>query len=183
MNNVSLNNALNHLKTINKHKKIVMEGCFKVGLYRQGLLHDLSKYMPTEFLTGVRYYQGTRSPNTAEVEHKGYSEAWLHHKGRNKHHFEYWIDFSVKDTDKLRIAKMPTRYVVEMFIDRISACKVYNGEHFDTWDAWHYYNRGDTGRFLHPDTKKLLEHLLVMYGQKGEAYTFRYIRKKILKNI
>ena len=88
---------LEHLKTINHHKRLVMELCFKAGLYRQGLMHDLSKYTPVEFLVGARYYQGHRSPNAAEREIKGYSSAWLHHKGRNKHHLEYWIDYSLDD--------------------------------------------------------------------------------------
>ena len=83
--------ALQHLKTINHHKWLVCQGCFKVGLYKQGLLHDLSKYSPTEFLVGCKFYQGTRSPNNAEREVKGYSAAWLHHKGRNRHHYEYWL--------------------------------------------------------------------------------------------
>ena len=86
--------ALQHLKTINHHKWLVCQGCFKVGLYKQGLLHDLSKYSPTEFLVGCKFYQGTRSPNNAEREVKGYSAAWLHHKGRNRHHYEYWLDYS-----------------------------------------------------------------------------------------
>lgn len=175
--------ALEHFKTITTHKLLVMQGCFKLGLYKQGLLHDLSKYTPTEFMTGVKYYQGTRSPNTAEVEAKGYSSAWLHHKGRNKHHFEYWIDFSVKDLSQgLRIAPMPVNYICEMFVDRVVACKVYNGDAFTTSDPLAYYNRGDTGRFLHPRTKKILEGLLKMYETKGEEYTYRFIRKKILKN-
>ena len=88
------NKAWRHFKTITGHKILVMKNCFRVGLFRQGLMHDLSKYSPVEFGTGVKYYQGDRSPNAAEREEKGYSEAWLHHKGRNKHHFEYWIDFS-----------------------------------------------------------------------------------------
>ena len=86
-----------HFKTITYHKYLVMQGCFKVGLYKQGLLHDLSKYSPTEFLVGARYYQGDRSPNNAEREEIGYSSSWLHHKGRNKHHYEYWIDYSTKE--------------------------------------------------------------------------------------
>ena len=49
----------------------VMKACFQVGLYRQGLLHDPSKYGWTEFRVGCRYYQGTRSPNNAEREEKG----------------------------------------------------------------------------------------------------------------
>ena len=89
--------AWKHFCTINHHKHLVMKGCFAVGLYKQGLLHDLSKYTPTEFLVGCKYYQGTMSPNNAERKDKGYSSAWLHHKGRNKHHMEYWIDYGVPD--------------------------------------------------------------------------------------
>ena len=74
---------------------MVMHNCFMRGLYRLGLVHDLSKYSWTEFSVGAKYYQGTRSPNDAERESKGYSSAWLHHKGRNKHHLEYWVDYSV----------------------------------------------------------------------------------------
>ena len=89
--------AWKHFKTITRHKYLVMKGCFAVGLYRQGLTHDLSKYEPSEFLIGARYFQGDRSPNNAEREEKGYSSAWLHHKGRNRHHYEYWIDYSTRD--------------------------------------------------------------------------------------
>ena len=117
--------ALAHFHTITKHKILVMKECFRVGLYRQGLLHDLSKYSPSEFLIGCKYYQGDRSPNNAEREDKGYSSAWLHHKGRNKHHYEYWIDYSLDGKHVLAGMKMPVRYVVEMFLDRIAASKVY----------------------------------------------------------
>ena len=86
--------AWQHLRTILHHKNLVRKGCFKVGLYKQGIMHDWSKYTPTEFLVGCRYYQGTASPNNAERADKGYSSAWLHHKGRNKHHLEYWIDYA-----------------------------------------------------------------------------------------
>ena len=81
-----MKNFLGHLHTINHHRRLVRQGCFRMGLYWQGLTHDLSKYARVEFSTGVRYYQGTRSPNTAEREEKGWSEAWMHHKGRNRHH-------------------------------------------------------------------------------------------------
>lgn len=75
--------AAEHFRTITKHKMLVMKECFQVGLYLQGLLHDLSKYTWTEFRVGCRFYQGTQSPNNAERKAKGYSSAWLHHKGRN----------------------------------------------------------------------------------------------------
>ena len=104
---------------------LVMKGCFRVGLYRQGLLHDLSKYSPTEFFVGCKYYQGDRSPNNAEREATGVSMAWLHHKGRNKHHFEYWIDYGLGKDDGMVGMKMPVNYVVEMFLDRIAASRNY----------------------------------------------------------
>ena len=126
--------ALAHFHTITKHKILVMKECFRVGLYRQGLLHDLSKYSPTEFRVGCKYYQGTRSPNNAEREDKGYSSAWLHHKGRNKHHYEYWIDYSLDGKHVLAGMKMPVRYVVEMFLDRIAASKVYKGDKYKDSD-------------------------------------------------
>ena len=98
-----LKNGWNHFQTITEHKWLVMKECFKVGLYKQGLLHDLSKYTPEEFRTGVLYFQGNRSPNAAEKEKTGYSRAWLHHKGRNKHHYEYWIDLPADKSQGLSL--------------------------------------------------------------------------------
>ena len=114
-----------HFQTITYHRRLVRQSCFRVGLYWQGLTHDLSKYSLTEFLVGAKYFQGDCSPNNAEKEEKGYSSSWLHHKGRNKHHFEYWIDYSMPGSKgPLLIGmKMPLRYVVEMFMDRIAAAE------------------------------------------------------------
>ena len=119
--------AWQHFKTITKHRWLVRGGCFRVGLYWQGLTHDLSKYTPTEFWNGAHYYQGTRSPNNAEREEKGYSEAWMHHKGRNPHHYEYWQD----NFDNGGEAKeMPWKYKVEMICDYLGAARAYMGKNF-----------------------------------------------------
>lgn len=176
-------NSINHFKTINHHKKLVMELCFRAGLYKQGLLHDLSKYTPTEFIAGTLYYQGFRSPNNAQKEAEGYSSAWLHHKGRNKHHYEYWIDYPVHNPDHLAGMKMPVKYVVEMFCDRVAACKVYKGDAYKDDDALNYYLARCDYYVIHPETKALLHKLLYMLSVKGEAYTFAYIRKKVLCNM
>ena len=136
---MKLINIWNHFKTITKHRMLVCRHCFQIGLYRQGLTHDLSKYSPEEFFTGVRYYQGTRSPNAAEREDLGYSKAWLHHKGRNKHHYEYWIDISVRKEEGLVGNKMPLRYVAEMICDRIAACEVYKGKAYTSAAPLEYY--------------------------------------------
>ena len=169
--------AWHHFLTITQHKILVMENCFRVGLYRQGLLHDLSKYSPTEFLTGVRYYQGTRSPNAAERDEKGYSSAWLHHKGRNKHHFEYWIDFS-KTAGGMAGCKMPVNYLVEMVMDRIAACRVYRGKAYTSASPWEYYQHEMPylDGYMHPDTKAELEKILIMLRDQGERKAFSYMR-------
>lgn len=179
--------AIRHFITITHHKLLVLQGCFKIGLYKQGLLHDMSKYSPTEFLVGCKYYKGYMSPNNAERADRGYSSAWLHHKGRNKHHLEYWIDYAVSKPDddkehtKMEGMKMPIRYVCEMFIDRVSASKNYQKEKYTDKSALEYYEKSVDHYMIHPDTKAMLEYLLVMLSVKGEEYTYRYIKKEVLK--
>ena len=179
-----IKNALGHFRTITTHKKLVRDGCFRVGLYRQGIMHDWTKYTPTEFLVGCKYYQGYRSPNNAERADKGYPLAWLHHKGRNKHHMEYWIDYDVSDTSEhgcMTGMRMPVRYVVEMFIDRVSASKTYQKEKYTDSSALTYYRQGKGHYMMHEDTEALLAFLLTMLAKKGERATFWYVKNKVLK--
>ena len=175
--------VLGHLRTINHHKRLVMKHCFKVGRYRQGIMQDMSKYSPSEFLAGCKYYQGNRSPNNAQREDVGYSAAWLHHKGRNKHHYEYWIDYSVNPKEGIIGMKMPVRYVVEMFCDRVAASKTYEGEAYEDRHPLEYYEKGAArlGKMIHPDTAALLHKLLKMLAEEGEDKTFAYIRRVVLK--
>jgi len=172
-----------HFKTITYHKWLVMKGCFSIGLYKQGLCHDLSKYGLTEFMVGAMYYQGNRSPNNAEREERGYSSSWLHHKGRNKHHYEYWIDYSVRDIEGgMAPAPMPVKYILEMIMDRIAASKVYAREDYTRHHPLAYYKTGREHAPLHKKTKKTLELLLLILDQYGEKEMVRFIRKKILPN-
>ncbi len=169
-----------HLKTITHHKLLVMGGCFKVGLYWQGLCHDLSKYSPREFWTGAKYYQGDRSPNGAERQEKGFSEAWMHHKGRNRHHYEYWTDMSL-ETNRYESVPMPRKYLVEMVMDRIAASKTYQGKRYTDASPLAYLNGSQERLLMHPETKRQLEHILTMLRDRGERETFGYIRNSVLK--
>ncbi len=171
---------IKHFITITRHRRLVRQGCFRVGLYWRGLTHDLSKYSPTEFWTGAKYYQGYRSPNNAERETKGFSEAWLHHKGRNKHHYEYWMDYSATGTKGFVPAKMPKRYIIEMFMDRVAACKNYNGKSYTQSDPYQYYQKGKEHIIMEKQSKALLEKLLMMLKDQGEDVTYAYIRTQIL---
>ena len=174
-------NIWNHFSTITRHRNLVRKHCFQIGLYWQGLTHDLSKYSPEEFWTGVWYYQGNRSPNAAERETVGYSRAWLHHKGRNKHHYEYWIDISNHKEEGLVGNKMPLRYVAEMVCDRIAACEVYKGKAYTSAAPLEYYEYTKNYITIHPRTRALLEKLLHMLKDQGEEATFAYLRKLLKK--
>jgi len=171
----SVQRFFGHLKTITRHRHYVFVNCVRAGIPAQGLVHDLSKFSPTEFIPGVRYFQGNRSPNAREREVNGMSLAWMHHKGRNRHHFEYWLDINT-ETGKYAPVPMPRRYVIEMFCDRIAACKVYLRDAYKDSSALDYFKRREDKRDMHPDTCRMLTGLLEMLAEKGEKQTFAYIR-------
>ena len=171
---------IKHYKTIRHHKMLVMKNCFRCGLYWQGLTHDLSKLAPVEFWAGAKYWQGTCSPNNAQRQAEGYSAAWLHHKGRNKHHLEYWIDYAPDGDHAMAGMRMPARYVAEMVCDRIAASKNYKGDKYTDAAAWEYYDRSRDHYILHPETRKELETCLLILRDEGEDACFRYIRTELL---
>lgn len=175
---------IKHFLTITRHRHKVIAHCFRAGIPLRGLLHDLSKYTPTEFIPGARYYLGNRSPNEGEREDYGYSKAWMHHKGRNRHHFEYWTDYSPV-TKRMEGVKMPTKFLIEMFCDRVAASKIYNGDKYTDSTALEYFLRGRDrrGALIHPETSDELEKLLRMLSEKGERETFKYIRKLRKNNV
>ena len=160
--------ALKHFITITRHRWLVRGGCFRIGLYWQGLIHDLSKYSATEFGVGAKYYQGVRSPNAAERDDKGYSEAWMHHKGRNRHHYEYWTDMN-----------KATRVYEPM--DRRAACMVYQGKNYHPSSALEYFDKSREKELMHPQTKQELGYILTMLAEKGEKETFRFLKHEVLK--
>lgn len=177
---MSLKGFFGHLRTINRHRHKVIAHCAKAGILWQGLRHDLSKYSPTEFIPGVKYFQGTRSPNEAERELNGYSLAWMHHKGRNRHHYEYWTDMN-RETKCYEPVPMPRRYFVEMVMDRRAACMTYQGKAYRDDSALQYFERSREKDLMHPETSRQLRFILGMLAEKGEAETFSYLRRSVLK--
>ena len=171
-------NFWGHLKTVYRHRALVRKHCFRLGLYKQGLLHDLSKYSPVEFWRGAKYYQGFRSPNDEERRQNGVSLAWLHHKGRNRHHFEYWIDYCIDADGRVQMGgcKMPLRYVAEMFCDRIAACRIYLGEKYTQSDPYDYYIRSQKHILIHPETGALIGKMLLVLKEEGEDAAIANVR-------
>ena len=169
------NKLIAHTRTVVTHRHMVLKHCIKAGIPLQGLTHDLSKFSPSEFIYGVKFYRGDKSPNEGEREDHGFSYAWMHHKGRNKHHFEYWNDYNIEANKALPV-KMPLKYVVEMFCDRVAASKVYLKDKYTCKSPYEYFDKGRSRRTIHQETSDFLEKLLKMLAEKGESYTFMYIK-------
>lgn len=163
-----------HLKTINQHKAKVMDLCFRCGLYKQGLKHDLSKYSWTELKTGFKYYQGWRSPIDAQKEAEGYSFSWLHHKGRNPHHWEFWLD---NGPNGIHPQPMEFNYIVEMFCDRVAASMIYLKDKYRDDSPWKYYKDHQKGMMVHPRTERQILYLLGYLKQYGLEKTIKKIRE------
>lgn len=172
-----------HLHTVNCHRRLVRRYCFRLGLIWQGLTHDLSKYSPAEFWRSCKYYQGYRSPNDQERLTKGVSMSWLHHKGRNRHHFEYWIDYCIGPEGEVYMGgcKMPKKYVAEMFCDRIAACRVYQGDKYTDSSPLEYFQKSKDHILIHPETSDLIERWLILLKEEGEETAFRQIREELRK--
>ncbi len=174
---MKIKNFFHHLHTVNHHRFLVMKHCFKLGMIWQGLTHDLSKYSYTEFSRGVKYYQGVRSPNDYERELNGYSVAWIHHKGRNKHHFEYWNDLDMS-VHEYKSVKMPIKYVKEMFCDRIAASKTYLKKNYTDSSALEYFVNKKAKDLMHKETADLLFSWLTLLAEQGEKKAFKAIKRQ-----
>ena len=170
-----------HFKTITKHRNLVCRYCFRVGLYWQGLTHDLSKYSPAEFWRGAKYYLGYRSPNDEERMETGMSMAWLHHKGRNKHHFEYWIDYCLTPEGKVYFGgnKMPMKYVAEMFCDRVAASRIYLKDKYTDAAPLEFFEQSKSRIIINPETSDEIETMLRVLKDEGEEAAFAYVRSRL----
>ena len=167
-----------HFHTINKHRWFVFLYSIKAGIPFRGLVHDLSKYSPTEFFESVKYYDGSKSPIHFAKLDKGYSVAWLHHKGRNKHHYEYWEDLN---KDGRYGAFIPYKYAVECICDKLSACRVYNGKNFNNNQPLDYWNKVDKKNLIkiHPGIAEFTEVILTKISTDGinDTLNSKYLKK------
>lgn len=149
-----------HFKTVCKHKYYVGKYCFMAGIPVRGILHDLSKFSPKEFFESVKYYQGDRSPIDKCKEVNGYSEAWFHHKGRNRHHYEYWFDNLDNGGTPVQ---MPFDDARELICDYLGAGHAYMQQKF-TFEAeynW-WLNKKSKPLAMHPQTKLFVDNVLFL---------------------
>ena len=173
---ITLKSFFGHLKVVNKHRFKVFLLCCKAGIPFQGLVHDLSKYSPTEFLEGAKYFQGDYSPIVNCKRDKGYSEAWLHHKGRNKHHYEYWYDYVAY----VKAPPMPYKYFVELVCDCLAAGMTYQGKKWSKGYQLTYWNKTKEKAIMDDRMKKLLTKIYTDISKEGVN---KVIKKDNLKKL
>ena len=155
--------CIKHINLVMHHKWLVFKLCCKVGLPWRGFMHDWSKFSPTEFWESVKYFDGHKSPITVCKKDKGYSEAWLHHKGRNKHHYQYWTDLSLPEKTVI----MPYRYAVEMVCDELAAGITYNGKNWTKDTQLEYYINKERKNLINPHIDNFLMATFIEVSQKG----------------
>jgi len=178
-----MNKILGHLKTIIKHKHYVFLNCCKAGLYWRGIKHDMSKFHPIEFCESVKYFTGTRSPIDLCKEENGYSAAWMHHKGRNSHHYEYWVDYL---DDGGKPVQMPYKDALEMICDYIAAGRAYKGKDFsyaDEYDGFWKLKKSKPIK-MHDQTKAFVDMMLLTMKLENSNDVLRRSRSyRIYKQI
>lgn len=156
-------NTLKHFNLVTRHRWVVFKLCCKAGIPWRGLVHDLSKFSPTEFWESVKYYNGSMSPILFAKRKQGYSKAWLHHKGRNKHHPEYWVDWALPQ----KAIIMPYKYAVEMVCDKMAAGIVYNGKDWKQDTQIKYYMKERETSIVHPQIDKFLLEIFTQVSEQG----------------
>lgn len=158
-----LKNIAKHFMVITRHKWVVFKLCCKVGQPWRGLVHDLSKYSPTEFWEGVKYFNGAHSPITDCKKTEGYSKAWLHHKGRNKHHTDYWVDLNAPDKTPI----IPYKYVAEMLCDKLAAGIIYKGKNWTKEYELEYWLNERDKTLVNDQVEQLITEFFRQVSQDG----------------
>lgn len=153
-----------HFKTVCKHKKNVLEACIHAGIPFQGLTHDMSKFLPVEFAEYAKYYGEGKSPVDRCKEEKGYCNSWMHHKGHNPHHYEYWIDNLDNGGTPLI---MPYKYAIEMVCDYIGAGRTYMGDKWTIEEPLKYWMEKRKTAKVHPAMDRFFTDVFSMFAISG----------------
>lgn len=173
---MKIKNVVKHFILITHHKWVVFKLCCRAGEPWRGFWHDISKYSPTEFWESAKYYVGTYSPITEAKRDKGYSEAWLHHKGRNKHHAEYWIDKRAPNPTPL----IPYKYAIEMICDKLAAGIIYEGKKWTKEFELQYWNNEKEKIKVNKNIENFITEVLEQVAKNGINIT---LKKKNIKEL
>ena len=175
-----MSKIIDHIKLVMTHKKYVFHAMDDCGFGFEGIFHDMSKFSPSEFFESVKYFQGDSSPINAAKRDKGYSDAFFHHMGRNKHHSLYWVDASFGE---IKPVKMPFRYFIEYICDTIGAGKAYMKDSWTASAPLDYWDKVDNKSIIHQDTRLMIEYSYALIRAVGWDVFASMVRQGIIEDM
>ncbi|MFW6172590.1 MAG: DUF5662 family protein [Elusimicrobiota bacterium] len=150
-----------YLKYVVIHKVYVFIECCKLGILLRGILHDFSKFYPSEMIPNVKFHYG---PDKKVIRNKSgyyrkfecgdeiFESSYLLHVRRNDHHWHYWS--VTKDDGTTKEFPMSNGARKEMLADWIGAAKAQRRCH----KTWYWNNKEKI--IIHPETRKWIEENL-----------------------
>jgi hypothetical protein len=169
-----LTKHLKYLSYVLRHKWFVFVEACRLGIPWRGLVHDLSKFRPSEWMPYARYFYGDYpefktmptglkwqyTGQTKEDVDREFDAAWLRHQHRNPHHWQYWV--LREDDGGTRNLPMPDAYRREMLADWRGAGRALGKPDTQAW-----YERNKDKMLLHPETRAWIEEQLMEGGEAG----------------
>lgn len=151
-----------YLKYVLRHKWYVFLECCKVGIPFRGFVHDMSKFLPSEFIPYARYFYSREDQirrnktgyyKPTDTGDKAFDFAWLLHQKRNRHQWQWWT--LPEDEEGIKILPMPEVYRKEMLCDWKGAGKAQGKKGPNKCQEWYQANKHKMQ--IHEETKKLIE--------------------------
>ena len=146
---------IQYLKYLLEHKKNVFIECVKSGHFIHAITHDLSKFLPSEFVSYAKFFYSknrTKTYKTSDEIDENFLKGWCFHQKRNKHHWNYWVCLTRKD--EIEPVPMPRKYIKQMILD----WKAMGRKFGDTPKG--YYEKNKKDFIMHKDTIRILEDLI-----------------------
>lgn len=145
-----MNKQVKYARYVALHKYYVARECFKRGLYWRGVVHDLTKLRPDEWLPYANFFYSDEQ--TKEVK-DAFFIAWLKHLNRNSHHWNHWVVQS--DGGVTKVFEMPEKDRIEMLCDWLGVQAALGKNDLPRW-----YAERESTMLLGPKTKSWLKREL-----------------------
>lgn len=146
---------IDYFKYLLKHKYWVAHMLFQRKLFIQGIMHDMSKFKPREF---IKYAEHLSTNKKLDIK-----ETWVNHIHVNKHHWQYWVLLS--DEGNMQALEMPENYVIEMIADWYSTTICEKGFDRLQENVFRWYMERKDKLFLHQKTRQFLEENIIIVAE------------------
>jgi len=157
-----IKSCLRYFWYVVRHRWFVFLECRKLGIPWLGIIHDWSKFLPSEFFPYARHFYGSGAKQVrdktgyykpTDTGDKVFDLAWFFHQKRNKHHWQWWV--MPENTSGMKILPMPDRYRKEMFADWKGAGRAQRSPGIHVW-----YRANKDKLQLHQETREWIEQRL-----------------------